>query len=186
MHPDHRILNVKVTDIRGRKKGFKAKLGQFESAVFDTKTAAHEDLEQKLSLAMHGTYEPVFLEWRGQQRIIYRQPSDHVPEFWLVYDCNQKRTTGSFGTSDRAHVMQEVRMHLAQQAWEHKDGPAAPEILNGLPETAMGDWRTWTEFQIRFKEGRALGMNEHDAHGYAGRDPARPHLWHKAEVPAHG
>jgi len=68
----------------------------------------------------------------------------------------------------------------------------AGEFLDGLPDWVptrivrkhatrwASDWRSNDEFQRRYKDAESRGMNPHDCHSYAGRDPSRPELWQEA------
>ena len=145
-------------------------------------TEAKRDAGRKLQEAMTGSYNPVLLHWRGYCIFVWRTPNGwestvtHDPEgeFGVI----RKEGTlygGTHADCDREEVVRRCWEHLAQLGWKHEDGTNPPPFLKD--RRSIADFKTWAEFQIRFKAARERGMSDDDAHSYAGRNPARPQLW---------
>jgi hypothetical protein len=149
-------------------------------------TEAKKAAGKKIERAMTANYTPEIIAWRGHAKLIYRTPDGY--ETATVMD-NGKIREGSPGHSswgrdgeDYAMVCASVRMDLAQLGWEPEDGDAVPDVLRNSPRL-HGEWRSWVEFQTRYRDAVSRGMGSNDAHSYAGRNPMRPELWrHEADA----
>lgn len=96
-----------------------------------------------------------------------KQPREpHEIRDGTVYGCPNFET--------REEAVCAANAHLAQLTWTPADGF---ETGIALDRSQRADFRSWAEFQLRFREARARGLNETDAHAFASRDPARPELW---------
>ena len=144
-------------------------------------TEAKRDAGSKLEAAMRGSYNPVLMSHRGWSILVWRTPSGwestitHEPgEFGHV----RKEGTlygGSYGDKTREEVIDYAKEHLAQVSWLPEDGLVPPAFL--VKRQSVSDFKTWAEFQMRYKAARERGMDDNDAHSYAGRNPGRAELW---------
>jgi hypothetical protein len=143
-----------------------------------TVTEAKKDAGRKIEIALAGDYNPVIIVWRKHAYLIYRDPTVGWRDRLICDEDGVRDGTvfGSFGgdSMDKEYVIAEAKKHLAKLGWEEVDGQEIPSIL---PFCHHRGWRDWTEFQLRYREAIRRGMNDNDAHSYAGRNPSRPELW---------
>lgn len=137
-------------------------------------TEAKRDAGRKIEASLTGSYDPTILACRGIGILVYRQPngwdfrtivdpSDGIRE-GTMYGC------GNYATHKEA--VQAATNHLAQMAWVPEDGYTTP-----VAGADAREFRSWVEFQLRYREARSRGMSDSDCHSYACRNPARAELW---------
>lgn len=145
-------------------------------------TEAKKDAARKLEQAVSGSYEPILLSCRRYAVLVYRKPLGW--DYCTVADETGFRTSLCAGSYDdnKQFIMDAARWHLAQLAWLPADGLEAPDmVLMDMPRHQR-EFRSWAEFQLRYRDAIRLGMSANDAHDYAGRNPARPEIWTTAVV----
>jgi hypothetical protein len=141
-------------------------------------TDAKRDAGAKIERALSGDYTPDLVSYRGQAILIYRTPGG-----WnscVLSDSAGLRNGPCYGTTypgsySREDVIREAREHLAQLTWTPEDGLIPPPFLKD--RRSLSDYKTWAEFQLRYREARTRGMDDNDAHSFAARNPQRPELW---------
>lgn len=148
-----------------------------------TVTEAKKDAGRKIEQAFEGDYTPEVFAYRGHSYLVWRTPEGWCnravagpdgPRDGKLYAC------ANHGHDRRKDCVREVLSHLAQIAWVESDGQTPPAFLTD--RDSLSDYRTWTEFQLRYADARRRGMDDHDAHSYAGRNPGRPELWREPAV----
>lgn len=144
--------------------------------VTEAKREAGKRIEQMIA----GDYAPVLLSHRGQAILVYRTPESGWSSVIVCDDAGLRegRLSGSSLRDDRREALRSAAEHLAQLTWQPEDGTSAPQFLieRGDKHSA-DDFRRWAEFQLRYREAIAKGMEHFDAHSYAGRNPGRRDLW---------
>lgn len=141
-------------------------------------TTAKKDAGAKITAALSGDYNPAIIECRGTAALIFRTPTGWMWRTIVDEDgISHGVVYGNGGYGEKQEVVDTVRYHLAQQAWQPEDGET-PAL--SLDKSQRYEFSRWVEFQLRYREAKERGMDSTDCHDYAGRNPARPELWDAA------
>jgi hypothetical protein len=142
-------------------------------------TEAKRDAGEKIKRALAGDYTPIVIAWRGNAILVHREPtgwhSSTIVNDDGIRAGHLRGTIYPSGTT-REEAIASATGHVVQMGWKPEDGTEPPEILHRYRKE-RSDFREWAAFQLRYREAKRRGMNDNDAHSYAGRNPARPDLW---------
>ncbi len=142
-----------------------------------TVTKAKLDAGAKIEAALKGYYTPKIVSWRGYAILVYREPSGWHNRI-IVSPEDGIRSGPVYGSNtfgDKEDAIKQVQEHLADIGWTPEDGETPPPFLKARDSIAEYVYKA--KFRRRYAEGRARGMNDNDAHSFAGCNPARPELW---------
>jgi hypothetical protein len=148
-------------------------------------TEARRDAGRKIEAAMTGSYEPIVVAWRDHVILVTREPGGWSTP--IIVDEEGPRDGRIYSPPDcksEKEAIIEAQAHIAKLGWKPEDGAEPPPFLTD--KAARADHRTWVEFQMRYREAKANGMDSENAHSYACRNPARPDLWKEVVKALHG
>lgn len=136
----------------------------------DTKTEAKADLERQIDWALQ--VDGPIVEMRfGWVLIIAATPNGWETKVFNPADTPQGKPTGFstyHGTSPSyADIQQSVRMHAAQNAWQHGVNDEDHIAAAGLNETRAAELRRWIGFQRRYFAERCAGKSDAEAFNIA-------------------
>ena len=142
-----------------------------------TKTEAKEQAGRLLTELVKRVQEsPVFLHIQDYLCFI-------VPDFSgyraITWKMGERIPTGTTYFEPIERVKVYCRDNLAQLTWKPEYGMVHPDLTPEENKRLSCDW----EFQLRYISARAAGLNDIDAHDYAGRNPSRPDVWRNANFP---
>lgn len=146
-------------------------------------TEAKRNAGKRIAEMIAGDYAPVMLSHRGQAILVYRTPECGWSSAIICDDAGLRdgRLSGSSLRDSRDEAIRSASRHLAQLTWMPEDGTNPPAFLTD--RDSVSEFKNWAAFQIRYREARAMGMEDSDCHSYAGRNPSRRDLW---ELPIAG
>ncbi len=148
-------------------------------------TEAKRDAGRQVEAALKGSYTPEIFTHRGTAILLYREPDGWKAR--IIVDPQRGAIAGPVhgnsysGDDDLNAIRQYVNEWLADITREATD-TEPPAFLKGGER--IREWHRKQEFLRRYQEGRERGMNDHEAHSYAGRNPARRDLWEAQEKAA--
>lgn len=164
-----------VKSIFGKRKGFVAEFGSLTTKTCEKQGEAIDELERMLSRLADSDDTPHIVAYGGYAVLVARTISGWGSR--IIFSPEDGIHNGGVQLSsgdcwDRKEAIHVACYHVAQIAW--KPGEDMPYIV---PNSRMGEFTNWMEFQNRYREAIDKGMSDVDAHSYAGRNPARPELW---------
>lgn len=172
--PDRREVEMGVTFIK-KDGGFLAQVGyasvwaktqaKAKQALFDELCRESQMDHHVLAVVVRGLTGVVFVSHGKYAGAIIRRPG--VLYYGLGFDSK----TDAFNALHEQLVM-------ATWDWK-KDGCAHPDAT----EKELKRMKDCYEFYVRNDAARRAGLNSHDAHSYAGRNPDRPELWKDKSYP---
>jgi len=132
-------------------------------------TEAKKEAARKLQSAMHGSYTPTILAYRGYAILIYREPQ-YEWHTRLIADPERGIVEGPvYGSQegDRETAEIQARRHLAQLGWQHEDRFEVPTILAPHDRAGLSSFRFWVGFQLAYRVARGNGLPDCEAHEWA-------------------
>lgn len=142
-------------------------------------TEAKRDAGAQIQKALNLDYSPHLMTMRGFTMMVYADPRAGYVRIILSDETGTMKdgtVYGAWGGSDswdRSARIREARMELLHLTWEHSDGMRHPLAT----DKENKELASYFDFQLRYRDAKSRGMNDHDAHSYAGRNPGRPELW---------
>ena len=167
---------MKLSDIIERKK-LKTRKGepeQFEaalkgsdggsalvSAFGETQEEADAALVERIRVHFRGSYEPLYLHFRGNTVLIWRDGNEWV--YGHIHEKQYPQGVHLGGWTSRDEVERAARRHLAQMGW---DGQAeTSDIISDQQD--QGEFSRWASIQKQFLKQwhilRGAGWNEQEA-----------------------
>lgn len=143
---------------------------------------AKQDAARKIEAVLDGHYFPRIITYRGNSILVYR-----TPQAWhttIIVDDGEPRQgvlTSSCMYETESEAASAAQLQVAQLGWKRQDGYTMPDFLTDKQKREM---HTMITFWMRYQDAKAAGMNDHDAHDYAWKNPGRPELWAKEIVTA--
>jgi hypothetical protein len=141
-----------------------------------TVTEAKKDAGKKIEKALEGSYTPQILAWRGYVALVYRDMQGWQSR--LIMDPERGVIDGPVHGSHYGDEIKEAvdaaNSNLAQLGWKPEDCLECPSILTTREQ--QSDFRHWCKFQLRYKAAKSAGLNDNEAHSFAGYNPSTPEL----------
>jgi hypothetical protein len=140
-------------------------------------TEAKRDAGHKLEKLARECFPRIY-SWRGHSVVCYATAWGGA--YSMIHPDSDGMANGSSCASSREDAEDSGIRHLLSIC--RKEGefelPSFARNHFSAAELAsiIDDWRRNDEFQRRYREGVAKGMNDCDAHSYACGNPARPEL----------
>lgn len=147
-------------------------------------TKAREDALRKLGRC---NKDPLIIAHRGVTLVAWQGPDG------VSYSYTDPDTVGSnVGSSWEPGTLADCRADLARRLLTRCRVEGEYEVPSWaagmMPPYArdrmVSDWKRDDEFQVRYREAKARGMDDRDAHDYAGRNPGRRDLWESEALAA--
>lgn len=139
-----------------------------------TKTEARKIAEESVKNAMDSYQPPTLIFWRGHIGLIYRYVPNNCwasATFWPgrinekhVHERNCSTQYGNSRTYE--HVVDSVKYHLVQLAWETGREPDDEE-LEFLNEHYACEFKSWTSWQNAVERALKHGLDPDQARRYA-------------------
>lgn len=140
-----------------------------------TVTEAKQNAGRAIKAALDGSYTPEIIAWRGTGMLVHREPNGWCYRIITEPDGSTREgpVYGCPNDKDKAAALLAASRHLADQGMRETD-TEPPEFLKD--RESRGEFMYKLEFLRRYRKAQRAGMNDNDAHSYAGRNPARPEL----------
>jgi hypothetical protein len=130
-----------------------------------TAAASRQDALAQAERALSGSYDPVYVTFRGEARLAIRQPGA-----WMSWSLERRcpLTTWSDRVT-RADVERSLRLELAQATWDGAE-EESPILVDKDDQAEFGSWARWQK-RWRFyrdallaqdKDGFEAGCMAHD------------------------
>ena len=167
---------MKLSDIieRRKLKTRKGEPGQFKAALKGSErgsilVSAHGATQEQADTALlerirdrfRGTYEPLYLHFRGNTVLIWRDGNDWV--YGHIHEKHYPEGVHLGGWTSRDEVERAARRHLSQMSW---DGQAETSdiISNQQDQEAFSRWASiQKQFLKQWRILRRAGWNEQEA-----------------------
>ncbi len=153
-----------------------AKGGRMVAACGETQEAADQACLEKIRDRFRGTYTPLYLSFRGEIILVWRDGNEWV--YGFIHDRTEPvGITSSGNWKSREDVERAARRHLAENGWDERE-ETSEIILHPDDQAQFGDWAR-REKVIRAKYRRLLeaGWTPDEAWnilgGYYKADPMR-------------
>lgn len=150
----HKLLN-------GRIVGYTAQCGDLiTGASQPSKPEALADLAKLVAFRLNSHSDDVnVIAVRGHVGIFSWELGGYVRTQHVWPDGHVSLISGdkTFRTAEDS-----FRHHVAQQTWDGTLGPC-----DILPDSLQLEFRSWCEFQLRYRIAKSRGMTAVDAHGWA-------------------
>jgi len=150
------------------------------------KEAKEDCVKQATAILKAEDWDPKLLTYRGQAIVVYHSMSGWQYRGITLKDYDAAGavfriktvygTSGEYGDhsiKSRDMVVDRALYHLAQSTWEAEDGDKTELCIS---DNDRRDFASWTEFQLRYRKAKALGLTADESYAYAARDPRRPEL----------
>ncbi len=161
------IERRKVKTRKGEPRRFKAALKGSErgsvlvSACGETQEEADAALIERIRERFRGSYEPLYLRFRGNVVLIWRDGNDWV--YGHIHEKQHPEGIHLGGWIFRDEVERVARCHLAQMGWDEQEETS--EIISNQQD--QEEFSRWASVQKQFlKQWRILrgaGWNEQEA-----------------------
>jgi hypothetical protein len=132
-----------------------------------TLKAAREDAQKQAAIAMRGTYTPRVLQYRGETAILSRTPQGWGYRFLQLVEgkaAHASHCTSLPNDTDETDAYRGMVRHLAQCTMKLDDDQPPPFLTDDKDRREWTDYRNW---QRRYREHKAAGMNDTEAHAAA-------------------
>jgi hypothetical protein len=135
-----------------------------------TVTEAKEAAGRKIRAALEGDYAPYIVAYRNVAAVVFRSPDGWGSR--LISDDERGLIGGRVDAhcrDERADALRSACLHVAQTGWRQADGLTVPDIV-AKPDRRQ--FLTWASFQLRYQYATKGGLDNYQAHDWAGRNPA--------------
>jgi hypothetical protein len=119
-----------------------------------TAAAAKKDALAQAERALTGSYDPVYLQFRGEARLAIRQPGA-----WMTWSLERGCPTTTWSDRwTRAHVERSLRLDLARATWDGAE-EESPIVLDKEDQAELGSWARWQK-RWRFYQGALVARGK--------------------------
>lgn len=138
-----------------------------------TVTAAKKDAAAKIERVLTADYSPRLVAWGSVAYLIWREPTTDgrvsIRSQRIINDDGSMTRRPAGGCYHSAadtidDVESQIMLHVAQQTWTGSDNHP---LLSGR-EDLQREFKSWATWQNRYKHARECGMNDNEAHHFAG------------------
>jgi hypothetical protein len=129
------------------------RLGEI-TGVGRSASAAKKDALAQAERALTGSYDPVYVTFRGEARLAIRQPGA-----WMTWSLERRLPLGTWSdVRSREDVERSLRLDLAQATWDGAEDES-PIVLDTDDRREFGAWVRWQK-RWRFYRDVLLGRGK--------------------------